>query len=162
MTTQITVTRVRFTRGVRAGITAIQETDAAGAVLGIYSDTAEIRARLLDWDELPDTEGEEPSPWMAVQVLGKYTEGDMDGYWAVVGVGQPVPRTIAEQILAARLESGWTTSELAREAGLMSAEIEHVETGGNTSLDVLAHLANLLGVEFHITPGILRPTGSWR
>ncbi len=158
-TRQITVTRVRFTRGVRKGITAIQETDAAGALLGIYSDTAEVRARLLDWDDLPDPSGEEPSPWMAVQVLGKYAEGDVDGYWAVVGEGQSVPTTIAEQVLAARLESGWTVAELAREAGLAEEALDQVERGGNASLDVLARLANLLGVELKITPGILRPTG---
>ncbi len=59
---------------------------------------------------------------------------------------------LGRQILALRLERGWTQKELAKRAGTKQANISRLENGLlNPSVEMLQKVAEAFGVELNVT-----------
>jgi len=60
-------------------------------------------------------------------------------------------RSVAERLVAYRVEHGLTQTGLARQLGMKQPAVARLESGSHTpSLDTLWRLASRLAVEFHI------------
>jgi ribosome-binding protein aMBF1 (putative translation factor) len=60
---------------------------------------------------------------------------------------------IARLVTATRIEYGWTQARLARAAGTTTAVIGTIEAGQQrVDVELLARLANVLGITFEIAP----------
>ncbi len=55
-------------------------------------------------------------------------------------------------VQAARLERGWSQTELAREAGLSRPTVSRVERGGDPSMETTRRLAEALGLLITLPP----------
>ncbi len=60
---------------------------------------------------------------------------------------ESIANLISEKIIRARTQRGWTVYRLAKEAGVSTASIYALESGGHVPrIDSLNHLCSLLGI----------------